>query len=216
MLLNRNDLINARSTYKNSFEKEKKKILICAGTGCVAGGALEIYDELIRLMKEKGINCEVALEKEPHDETIGIKKSGCHGFCEMGPLVKIEPVGYLYIKVKVEDCEEIIDKTIINDECVERLAYTKNGKVYTKQEEIPFYKKQTRLALEHCGQIDATSIEEYLAIDGYSAFEKALFDMGSDEVIKQIEESNLRGRGGGGFPAGRKWSQVKRQKEETK
>jgi NADH-quinone oxidoreductase subunit F len=216
MLLNRNDLINARKTYKNSFEKEKKKILICAGTGCVAGGSLDIYDELIRLMKEKGINCEVSLEKEPHDETIGIKKSGCHGFCEMGPLVKIEPVGYLYIKVKVEDCEEIIDKTIINDECVERLAYTKNGKVYTKQEEIPFYKKQTRLALEHCGQIDATSIEEYLAIDGYSAFEKVLFDMDSDEVIKEIEESNLRGRGGGGFPAGRKWSQVKRQKEETR
>lgn len=216
MLLNRNDLINARNTYKNSFEKEKKKILICAGTGCVAGGSLEIYDELIRLMKEKEIDCEVSLEKEPHDDTIGIKKSGCHGFCEMGPLVKIEPVGYLYIKVKVEDCEEIIDKTIINDECVERLAYTKNGKVYTKQEEIPFYKKQTRLALEHCGQIDATSIEEYLAIDGYSAFEKVLFDMDSDEVIKEIEESNLRGRGGGGFPAGRKWSQVKRQKEETK
>lgn len=216
MLLNRNDLINARNTYKNSFEKEKKKILICAGTGCVAGGSLDIYDELIRLMKEKGIDCEVSLEKEPHDDTIGIKKSGCHGFCEMGPLVKIEPVGYLYIKVKAEDCEEIIDKTIINNECVERLAYTKNGKVYTKQEEIPFYKKQTRLALEHCGQIDATSIEEYLAIDGYSAFEKVLFDMDSDEVIKEIEESNLRGRGGGGFPAGRKWSQVKRQKEETK
>ena len=216
MLLNRNDLINARNTYKNSLQKEKKKILICAGTGCVAGGSLEIYDELIRLMKEKGIDCEVSLEKEPHDDTIGIKKSGCHGFCEMGPLVKIEPVGYLYIKVKVEDCEEIIDKTIINDECVERLAYTKNGKVYTKQDEIPFYKKQTRLALEHCGQIDATSIEEYLAIDGYSAFEKILFDMDSDEVIKEIEESNLRGRGGGGFPAGRKWSQVKRQKEETK
>ena len=134
MLLNRNDLINARNTYKNSLEKEKKKILICAGTGCVAGGSLDIYDELIRLMKEKGIDCEVSLEKEPHDDTIGIKKSGCHGFCEMGPLVKIEPVGYLYIKVKVEDCEEIIDKTIINDECVERLAYTKNGKVYTKQE----------------------------------------------------------------------------------
>jgi len=216
MLLNRNDLINLRNTYKNSLEKEKKKILICAGTGCVAGGSLEIYDEFLKLMKEKGINCEVALEEEPHDETIGIKKSGCHGFCEMGPLVKIEPFGYLYIKVKVEDCAEIIDKTIVNDECVERLAYTKNGKVYTKQEEIPFYKKQTRLALEHCGQIDATSIEEYLAIDGYSAFEKALFDMDSDEVIKQIEESNLRGRGGGGFPAGRKWSQVKRQKEEIK
>jgi NADH-quinone oxidoreductase subunit F len=216
MLLNRNDLINIRNSYKIGFQKQKKKILICAGTGCVAGGSLEIYDEFLKLMEEKGIDCQVTLEKEPHDETVGIKKSGCHGFCEMGPLVKIEPFGYLYIKVKVEDCEEILDKTIIGDECVERLAYTKNGQVYEKQEEIPFYEKQTRLALEHCGQIDATSIEEYLAIDGYSAFEKALFDMDSDEVIKQIEESNLRGRGGGGFPAGRKWSQVKRQKEEIK
>jgi len=216
MLLNRNDLINARNIYRKSFEKEEKKILICAGTGCVAGGSLDIYEEFIKLMKEKGINCEVKLEKEPHDETVGIKKSGCHGFCEMGPLIRIEPFGYLYIKVKPEDCAEILDKTIINGECVERLAYTKNGEVYKKQEEIPFYKKQTRLALEHCGQIDATSIEEYFALDGYSAFEKVLFDMDSDEVIKEIEESNLRGRGGGGFPAGRKWSQVKRQKEEIR
>jgi NADH-quinone oxidoreductase subunit F len=216
MLHNRTDLINARKNYKNSFEKEKKKILICAGTGCVAGGSLEIHDEFLRLMKEKGINCEVTLEQEPHDEAVGIKKCGCHGFCEMGPLIRIEPFGYLYIKVKVEDCEEILEKTIINNECVERLAFTKDGEVYRKQEEIPFYKKQTRLALEHCGQIDATSIEEYIALGGYSAFEKALFDMDSDEVIKQIDESNLRGRGGGGFPAGRKWSQVKRQKEETK
>jgi NADH-quinone oxidoreductase subunit F len=216
MLLNRNDLINARNIYRKSFEKEEKKILICAGTGCVAGGSLDIYEEFIKLMEEKGINCEVKLEKEPHDETVGIKKSGCHGFCEMGPLVRIEPFGYLYIKVKPEDCAEILDKTIINSECVERLAYTKNGEIYKKQDEIPFYKKQTRLALEHCGHIDATSIEEYFAIDGYSAFEKVLFDMDSDEVIKEIEESNLRGRGGGGFPAGRKWSQVKRQKEEIR
>jgi NADH-quinone oxidoreductase subunit F len=216
MLFSRNDLADMRNTYKSSFKKEKKKILICAGTGCVAGGSLDIYDEFVRLMKEKGIEFEVKLEKEPHDETIGIKKCGCHGFCEMGPLVRIEPYGYLYIKVKPEDCEEIVNKTIINDQCVERLAYTKNGQIYRKQEEIPFYKKQTRLALEHCGHIDATSIEEYIALDGYSAFEKVLFDMTSDEVIKQIDESNLRGRGGGGFPAGRKWSQVKRQKEEIK
>ena len=216
MLLNRNDLINIRNDYKASLNMQKKKILICAGTGCIAGGALDIYDELVRLMEEKGINCEISLEKEPHDESVGIKKSGCHGFCEMGPLVRIEPWGYLYIKVKPEDCAEIIEKTILNNECVERLAYTKDGKIYKKQEEIPFYKKQTRLALEHCGHIDATSIEEYFAVGGYSALEKALFDMSSDDIIKQIEESNLRGRGGGGFPTGRKWSQVKLQKETYK
>ncbi|GCD08885.1 NADH-quinone oxidoreductase subunit NuoF [Clostridium tagluense] len=216
MLLNRNDLIDIRNEYKDSLDMQKKKILICAGTGCIAGGALEIYDELVRLMEEKGINCAISLEKEPHDESVGIKKSGCHGFCEMGPLVRIEPWGYLYIKVKPEDCADIIEKTILNNECVERLAYTKDGKIHKKQEEIPFYKKQTRIALEHCGHIDATSIEEYFALGGYSAVEKALFDMNSEDIIKQIEESNLRGRGGGGFPTGRKWSQVKLQKEPTK
>ncbi|MBU3129366.1 NADH-quinone oxidoreductase subunit NuoF [Clostridium tagluense] len=216
MLLNRNDLIDIRNEYKDSLDMQKKKILICAGTGCIAGGALEIYDELVRLMEEKGVNCAISLEKEPHDESVGIKKSGCHGFCEMGPLVRIEPWGYLYIKVKPEDCADIIEKTILNNECVERLAYTKDGKIHKKQEEIPFYKKQTRIALEHCGHIDATSIEEYFALGGYSAVEKALFDMNSEDIIKQIEGSNLRGRGGGGFPAGRKWSQVKLQKEPTK
>jgi len=216
MLLNRNDLINIRNEYKVSLENQSKKILICAGTGCIAGGALEIYDELVKLMKDKGIHCEIALEKEPHDASVGIKKSGCHGFCEMGPLVRIEPWGYLYIKVKAEDCAEILEKTIIGNECVERLAYTKNGEIYKKQEEIPFYKSQTRLALEHCGHIDADSIEEYIAIGGYTALEKVLFDMSSDDVIKQVEESNLRGRGGGGFPTGRKWAQVKSQKTEVK
>ena len=216
MLLNRRDLINATKMYESSLKKQNKKILICAGTGCVAGGALEIYDEFIRLMDEKGINCGISLKKEPHDESIGVKKSGCHGFCEMGPLVRIEPFGYLYIKVKPEDCAEILDKTILENQCVERLAYTKDGKIHKKQEEIPFYKKQTRLALEHCGHIDATSIEEYFAVGGYGALEKVLFDMSSENIIKQIEESNLRGRGGGGFPAGRKWSQVKRQEENTK
>lgn len=216
MLLNRNDFINASSVYKRRLVKQSRKILICAGTGCVAGGSLQVYDRFVELMKEKGVDCEVSLEKEPHDKSVGIKKSGCHGFCEMGPLVRIEPWGYLYIKVNPEDCEEILERTILNNECVERLAYKKDGIIYKKQEEIPFYKKQTRLALEHCGHIDATSIEEYLAIGGYGAFEKALFNMDPDEIINVIEESGLRGRGGGGFPTGRKWSQVKRQKEEMK
>lgn len=211
MLNSRNDLIKIRELYKASFQKEKIKILVCSGTGCIAGGSLQIYERLVELMKEKGLQCEVKLEKDPHDDSIGIKRSGCHGFCEMGPLVRIEPWGYLYIKVKLEDCEDIINETIINGRCVERLAYKKDEKVYMTQEEIPFYKKQTRLALEHCGHIDSTSIEEYFAIGGYAAFEKALFDMDGDGVIKEVEDAALRGRGGGGFPTGRKWSQVRRQ-----
>ncbi len=216
MLVNREDLKNARAAYKQSLAAEKKKILVCAGTGCVAGGSLDIHAELIRLLGKKGIRCEVKLEKEPHDDSVGVKKSGCHGFCEMGPLVRIEPQGWLYIKVKPEDCAEIVAETIVGGRFLERLAYKKNGQTYPTQEEIPFYKKQTRLVLEHCGHIDATSIREYLAYGGYQAFEKALFDMTPDEIIQEIDESNLRGRGGGGYPAGRKWSQVRRQKADIK
>jgi len=216
MLRNRQELIMARQKYDEALAKQKVRILVCSGTGCVAGGSLDIYAELKKIMEEEDIPCTVVLEKDPHDESVGLKKSGCHGFCEMGPLIKIEPWGYLYIKVKVEDCREIIEQTVKKGECIERLVYKKNGQIYKTQEKIPFYEKQTRLVLEHCGQIDATSLEEYLAIGGYTAFEKALFDMTADDIINEISESNLRGRGGGGFPAGRKWAQVKRQTDPEK
>lgn len=216
MLKNREDLKKLRSLYKEALEAEKKKILVCAGTGCISSGSLEIYDRLVEIMKERNIPCSVKLQEEPHGDTVGMKRSGCHGFCEMGPLVRIEPQGWLYTKVKLSDCEEIIDRTIVSGEHIERLAYQKDGTIYKKQDEIPFYHKQTRVVLEHCGHIDATSIKEYLGIGGYTAFEKALFDMSADEIINEVIESGLRGRGGGGFPAGRKWSQVKRQKEKEK
>ena len=188
MLLTRQDLQNARSHYKSALDFQQKKILVCAGTGCVAGGSLEIYAELVRLIEQNGIACAVSLEKEPHDHSVGVKKSGCHGFCEMGPLVRIEPMGWLYIKVKLEDCAEIISQSIVGDQVVDRLTYRKDGQQFPTQEEIPFYKKQTRLVLEHCGHIDATSLQEYLAIGGYKAFEKALFEMTPDEIVKMIDE----------------------------
>lgn len=216
MLKSREDLQRARSIYSKSYNEEKKRILVCAGTGCVSGGSLEIFDRLTELMHEKNIPCTVELQEEPHSDTVGMKKSGCHGFCQMGPLVRIEPQGWLYTKVKLEDCDEIIDRTILAGEHINRLAYEKDGAICKKQDEIPFYHKQSRHVLEHCGHIDATSIKEYLGIGGYTAFEKALFDMTGDEIVQEITESNLRGRGGGGFPTGRKWSQVKRQKTEQK
>ena len=216
MFTSREDLRQARESYRKALALQQKKILVCAGTGCVAGGSLEIYDELKRLLEEQNIPCAVCLEKEPHDHSVGLKKSGCHGFCEMGPLVRIEPHGWLYIKVKPEDCQEIIESSILGDRFVERLIYQKNGRNYPTQEEIPFYKQQTRLVLEHCGHIDATSIREYLAIGGYRAFEKACFDMTADEILEEIEQSNLRGRGGAGYPTGRKWKQVRRQKTDIK
>lgn len=204
-----------KETYKKSLDAQYKKVLICAGTGCVAGGSLDIYDKLLKMAQERGLKCSIELQKEPHEE-IGFKKSGCHGFCEMGPLLRIEPHGWLYIKVKEEDCEEILEKSLIGDEPVERLLYQIDGKKYAAQEDIPFYKKQTRLVLEHCGHTDTESIEEYIAKGGYEAVAKALFEMKPQDIIDEISESNLRGRGGGGFPAGRKWSQVARQAEPVK
>lgn len=210
------ELNQYRKQFKRSLSCQQKQILICAGTGCVAGGSLDIYAKLKELMEQKGITCSVKLEKEPHD-SVGLKKSGCHGFCEMGPLLRIEPMGWLYIKVKVEDCEEIIEKSILNDDIVERLAYhDKEGKIYKKQEDIPFYKQQTRIALEHCGHINAESITEYIAVGGYEAFSKALFQMTPGQIVDEITESSLRGRGGGGFPTGRKWAQVLAQESDIK
>lgn len=213
----REELEAKRKIFKQALNTQYKQILICAGTGCVAGGSLDIYARLQELIEEKGLKCSVTLEEEPHDSSVGLKKSGCHGFCEMGPLLRIEPMGWLYIKVKVEDCEDIVEKSILGDEVVERLAYKdQEGNIYKKQEEIPFYRQQTRVALEHCGHINAESIAEYIAVGGYSATAKALFDMSPEDIVNEITESSLRGRGGGGFPTGRKWGQVLRQQETTK
>ena len=200
------ELESLRDDYKKALNRQYKKVIICGGTGCVAGGAFDIYDELVSMVKEKGLLVDIDIEKE--DEGIGIKKSGCHGFCEAGPLVRIEPEGYLYIKVKKEDCEEIVEKTLMNNEPIERLMYKEEGKTYQVQEEIPFYKGQTRMVLEHCGHLDSEAIGEYLVYDGYKALEKVLTEMTPKEVCQEIKDANLRGRGGGGFPAGIKWEQV--------
>ena len=216
MLKSRPELKKFREESFSSYQSQTTKIIVCAGTGCVAGGSLEVYSRLKELMETHNIHVSVELEKDPHDNTVGLKKSGCHGFCEMGPLLRIDPQGWLYTKVSVNDCEEIIEKTVLGGEYIKRLAYRQNETVFQKQDDIPFYRQQTRTVLEHCGKIDADSISEYIAAGGYSAFEKALFDMSPDEIIDEITKSSLRGRGGGGFPAGRKWAQVKRQQESQK
>jgi len=210
------DLIEARRTFAEHLSRQKKKVLVCAETGCVAGGSLEIFDRLKALCAERGVNCSFELGHGLEGESIGLKKSGCHGFCEMGPLVRIEPAGWLFLKVKLEDCEEILETSIIGDKPVKRLLFQQDGVIYPTQEEIPFYKKQTRLVRSHCGHTDAESIEEYIANDGYKALETALFDLSPDDICREISEAGLRGRGGGGYPAGKKWEQVKRPKETIK
>ncbi len=215
-LKSREELTALRDVCQKAFAAEKKKILVCGGTGCVAGGSLDIFARLKQLLEDKNIPVDVELADEPHGDAVGMKKSGCHGFCEMGPLVRIEPQGWLYTKVKLDDCEEIIEKTIVGGEMIERLVYKQNGEVFPKQDEIPFYKKQTRVVLESCGHINASSIREYIALGGYSALEKCLFDITSEDILNEVTKSNLRGRGGGGFAAGKKWASCAAQKETPK
>ena len=210
-LITREDLDKVRKLSEKRIKDIKCRILICAGTGCLAGGSQKIYEKLCELCGNSP-DAEIVFGKEVAHST-DVQKSGCHGFCEMGPLVRIEPYNYLYIKVKPEDCEEIYETTIKGGKPVERLLYKMDGVTYPAQEDIPFYAKQMRLVLKNCGRIGAEHIEESLAFDGYKALEKALFEMTPEEVIEVIYDSNLRGRGGGGFQTGYKWKQVARQKE---
>ena len=246
-IINVSELDAAVKQAEEMLHADSHRILVCAGTGCLAGGSQKIYDRFCEMAKQSdGVKVEFVPEaeytgaeettnteaEEKNSETelhqteqaavkekschVGVKKSGCHGFCEMGPLVRIEPYNYIYIKVKEEDCEEIFNETILHGRPVERLMYHKDGVVYRQQEEIPFYKKQTRLVLKNCGHIDAENINEYLAVGGYQALRKVLFTMEPSEVIQVISDSNLRGRGGGGFPTGYKWQQVARQAEKIR
>ena len=168
---------------KRALEAQKKQVLICAGTGCIAGGSLEIYDYIQAECQRRGMEVHISLihegEPEAPDEAhdLHLKKSGCHGFCEMGPLLQIEPDGILYTHVHLEDCNEIIEKTLLQGELIPRLLYQLDGVTYAKHEEIPFYHKQQRVVLENCGTTDAEDIDEYIARDGYSAFEQALFEI---------------------------------------
>ena len=206
---------NARNALKQS--ELVPSILICAGTGCIAGGAMKIYENIKAECEKRGLQVYVGLKHDTDEEkSLHVKMSGCHGFCEMGPLVHIEPQGYMYIHVKPEDCHEIIEKTVLGGEIIDRLVYHLDGVAYPRQEDIPFYKKQHRVVLENCGRSDAEDIEEYIAKGGYAGFEKALFEMNGEEICKTITDSGLRGRGGGGFPAGRKWEGARKQTSPKK
>ena len=195
---------------EEALAREGVSIMVCAGTGCIAGGSLEVYEELRRICAEKGLAVSVSFS-EHADDAIHLKKTGCHGFCEIGPLVNIMPQDIFYTHVKPSDCAEIVEKTIMNGQIIKRLLYKMNGKSYATQEEVPFYNKQHRIVLERCGHMDAESIWEYIARGGYKAFEKALFDLTDEQICIEMLTSGLRGRGGGGFPTGKKWDSVRRQ-----
>ena len=217
MIKTRDELSQVRVQAQQTLERYDCRILVCSGTGCIATGSNKIYDIFQRLVQEVP---GVTLEFKPHDEKehaelVGVKKTGCQGFCELGPLVRIQKGSKViqYVKVQPSDCEEILEKSVIGDEIIERLLYRKAEKTYVSPDEIPFIAKQTRIVLENCGKFDAESLDEYIAAGGFQALQKAMFEMTRDQVIDEIDQSGLRGRGGGGFPTGKKWKQVARQKE---
>ena len=201
MKLTRDAFCDLRNEAQRALRRSKEtpSVLICAGTGCIAGGAMKIYENLRAECESRNLPVYIGLKHDTDEEkSLHVKMSGCHGFCEMGPLVHIEPMGIMYIHVKPEDCHEILEKTVLGGEIIDRLVYRLNGVAYPRQEDIPFYKKQHRVVLENCGTSDAQDIEEYIAKGGYSGFERALFEMTDEQICRDIIDSGLRGRGGGG------------------
>ena len=217
MRIGTREALNARREQAKAWlAAEQRVILVCAGTGCIAGGAMKVYDKLQELCLERKLKTRVALREEGGKDTLHFKRSGCQGFCEMGPLIEIQPEGIFYTHVHPEDCEEILEKTILHGEVIERLLYKLADTTYVKHDDIPFYKKQKRVVLETSGNTDAEDLDEYLAHDGYAALEKALFDMTPAEICSEVVDSGLRGRGGAGFPTGKKWESVRRMPEGKK
>ena len=180
------------------LDTREKHILVCHGTGCTSSNSPEILENFKKILKEKNI------------ENVRVIKTGCFGLCAKGPIVIIRPEDTFYAMVKPSDCEEIIQKHIVEGEVVTRLLCKDiDGKKVQSLDELSFYKKQKRIALKNCGVINPEDIDEYIAFDGYKALEKVLKEMTPDEVIDVISKSGLRGRGGAGFPTGKKWEFTK-------
>ena len=218
MIQNIEDLTQARESAAAEMKSYDCRVLVCSGTGCIATGSNKIHQLFQELIAD---DPAIDLQFAPHDAAehdgpkVGVHKTGCQGFCELGPLVRIQKGDRTvqYVKVQPEDVKEIYEHTILGNDVIERLLYQKGEKKYVQPEDIPFIAKQTRIVLENCGKLDAESLDEYLAAGGFKALEKAMFQMDRDQVIEEIDKSGLRGRGGGGFPAGKKWKQVARQKD---
>lgn len=184
----------------------KNFILVCGGSGCESSRSDEIYKNLIKEAETLGVSRDVQ-----------VVKTGCFGFCEKGPIVKVLPSESFYVEVKPEDAHEIIAEQIIKGREVTRLLYRMDKKAETpKLKDIEFYQKQFRIVLRNCGVINPESIDEYIARTGYKALEKALFEMTPEEIIAEMKTSGLRGRGGAGFPTGLKWEAARKSPGEVK
>ena len=186
-------------------DTREKHILVCNGTGCTSSKSPQILENFKRLVKENNLT------------NVRVIKTGCFGLCAKGPIVIIRPEDTFYAMVKPEDCEEIIKSHIMEGKVVERLLCKDiDGKKVMKLDELNFYKKQKRIALKNCGVINPEDIDEYIAFDGYRALARVLMEISPDEVIEIVDKSGLRGRGGAGFPTGKKWKATKEAKGDTK
>ena len=188
-----------------NVDTREKHILVCNGTGCTSSKSPQILENFKRLVKENNLT------------NVRVIKTGCFGLCAKGPIVIIRPEDTFYAMVKPEDCEEIIKSHIMEGKVVERLLCKDiDGKKVMKLDELNFYKKQKRIALKNCGVINPEDIDEYIAFDGYRALARVLMEISPDEVIEIVDKSGLRGRGGAGFPTGKKWKATKEAKGDTK
>jgi len=201
------DLEKLREEIKSKRKPSKSSVSVCVSTGCVALDASKVKEAFIAELEKQGLKDQVE-----------IKETGCLGFCEQGPRVTIYPEEICYFKVKPEDAPEIVSKSILEKKVVERLLYKDpaTGKGVQKLEDIPFYKYQRRLLLENNAKIDPKNIEDYIALGGYSALAKVLFEMTPEQVVEEVKKSKLRGRGGGGFPTGLKWETTRNAPGEPK
>ncbi len=189
------------------MSRYKMHVLVCGGTGCVSSNSLQIVDNLKNHIKENGL-----------ENDIQVLKTGCFGFCEKGPIVKILPDNTFYVQVKPEDAKIIVKEHLVKGRKVDKLLYKEPSteKSIDDSKHMEFYKKQMRVALRNCGFIDPDNIEEYIARDGYQALGKALVEMTPELVIEEMKKSGLRGRGGGGFPTGLKWEFARKNKGDQK
>jgi len=206
-LENQKALEGCRKKLQKQRDPKRPVISLCAGSGCGAYGTDEVKDALEKEISQNGLKGKVE-----------VKVTGCHGFCEKGPIMVIHPEGTFYSQVKAEDVPEIVDETFVKKELVERLLYKDpvSKQRVAKEADVPFYSHQYRLIFGNNGLIDPTNIDDYIAMDGYSALAAALFNMSPEEIIDTIKKSGLRGRGGGGFPTGVKWDSCRKAHEEPK
>ena len=183
----------------------RSHVLVCGGTGCTASDSVKIIEEL-----------EVRIKEFNLQEEVKVVKTGCFGLCAEGPIMVVYPEGAMYTMVKVEDVKEIVEEHLLKGRIVKRLLQGAKAEEDASIEESDFFKKQMRVALRNCGVINPENIDEYIAFDGYKALAKVLTEMKPEEVIETIKKSNLRGRGGGGFPTGLKWEFAARQESDQK